>query len=81
MTPLDISAALTQFKACERQTQEAWRGVREVAPFGGWSYVPEFWFKSRAVLVVTLSFALVIAVLVLFALNLFVRWRSRHERA
>ena len=22
------------------QTQEAWRGVREVAPFGGWFYVP-----------------------------------------
>ena len=27
------------------QTQESWRGVREVAPFGGWSYVPQFWFE------------------------------------
>ena len=56
------------------QTQEAWRGVREVAPFGGWSYVPEFWFKSRAVLVVSLSFALVIAVLVVPA-----AWRLGKE--
>ncbi|GEL98019.1 hypothetical protein [Cellulomonas terrae] len=56
------------------QTQEAWRGVREVAPFGGWSYVPQFWFGSRALLVVGLSFALVIAVLVVPA-----AWRLGNE--
>ncbi|WP_156374178.1 hypothetical protein [Cellulomonas sp. Leaf334] len=56
------------------QTQEAWRGVREVAPFGGWSYVPEFWFGERALLVVGLSFALVIATLVVPA-----AWRLGNE--
>lgn len=56
------------------QTQEAWRGVRQVAPFGGWSYVPEFWFGSRAPLVVGLGFALVIAVLVVPA-----AWRLGNE--
>ena len=56
------------------QTQESWRGVREVAPFGGWSYVPQFWFEERALLVVVLSFALVIAVLVVPA-----AWRLGNE--
>ena len=56
------------------QTQESWRGVREVAPFGGWFYVPQFWFGSRALLVVGLSFALVIAVLVVPA-----AWRLGKE--
>lgn len=56
------------------QTQEAWRGVREVAPFGGWSYVPQFWFQERALLVVGLSFALVVAVLVVPA-----AWRLGNE--
>jgi hypothetical protein len=56
------------------QTQEAWRGVREVAPFGGWSYVPEFWFGPWAWLVVGLGFALVIAVLVVPA-----AWRLGNE--
>jgi hypothetical protein len=56
------------------QTQESWRGVREVAPFGGWFYVPQFWFKERALLVVGLSFALVIAVLVVPA-----AWRLGRE--
>ncbi|WP_315098032.1 hypothetical protein [uncultured Cellulomonas sp.] len=56
------------------QTQEAWRGVREVAPFGGWAYVPQFWFESRALLVVGLSFALVVAVLVVPA-----AWRLGNE--
>lgn len=56
------------------QTQEAWRGVREVAPFGGWTYVPAFWFGSWAWLVVGLGFALVIAVLVVPA-----AWRLGNE--
>jgi len=50
------------------------RGVREVAPFGGWTYVPQFWFQERALLVVVLSFALVIAVLVVPA-----AWRLGNE--
>ena len=56
------------------QTQEAWRGVREVAPFGGWFYVPEFWFESRAPLVVGAGVALVVAVLVVPA-----AWRLGNE--
>ncbi|MBO3086445.1 hypothetical protein [Cellulomonas fengjieae] len=56
------------------QTQEAWRGVREVAPFGGWTYVPQFWFGQYALPVVALSFALVIAVLVVPA-----AWRLGRE--
>jgi hypothetical protein len=56
------------------QTQEAWRGVREVAPFGGWFYVPQFWFGSRSPLVVGLGFALVLAVLVVPA-----AWRLGNE--
>ena len=56
------------------QTQEAWRGVREVAPFGGWTYVPQFWFGPWAWLVVVLGFALVIAVLVVPA-----AWRLGNE--
>ncbi|MEZ0449831.1 hypothetical protein [Cellulomonas sp. ICMP 17802] len=55
-------------------TQEAWRGVREVAPFGGWFYVPAFWFGAWAWLVVGLGFALVIAVLVVPA-----AWRLGNE--
>ncbi len=56
------------------QTQEAWRGVREVAPFGGWTYVPQFWFGAWAVPVVVASFALVVAVLVVPA-----AWRLGNE--
>ncbi|KQY43041.1 hypothetical protein [Cellulomonas sp. Root137] len=56
------------------QTQEAWRGVPEVAPFGGWFYVPQFWFGPRALLVVVSGFALVIAVLVVPA-----AWRLGNE--
>jgi hypothetical protein len=56
------------------QTQEAWRGVREVAPFGGWFYVPAFWFGPWAWLVVGLGFAVVVAVLVVPA-----AWRLGNE--
>ncbi|WP_426594598.1 hypothetical protein ACPPVS_03490 [Cellulomonas sp. McL0617] len=56
------------------QTQEAWRGVRSVAPFYGWTYVPNFWFGDLAIPVVVLGFALVIAVLVVPA-----AWRLGNE--
>ncbi|MFC8193234.1 hypothetical protein ACFUMH_16385 [Cellulomonas sp. NPDC057328] len=45
------------------QTQEAWRGVREVVPFSGWTYVPQFWFGDRGVWLTVAGFALVAAVL------------------
>ncbi len=46
------------------QTQEAWRGVREVTPFHGWTYVPQFWFGAWGVWVMVAGFALTAAVLV-----------------
>lgn len=46
------------------QTQAAWRGVREVVPFGSWGYVSRFWFGDLAPWVLLASFALVVAVLV-----------------
>ncbi|WP_231496032.1 hypothetical protein [Cellulomonas sp. HZM] len=45
-------------------TQETWRGVREVVPFGSWGYVSRFWFGDLAPWVLLASFALVVAVLV-----------------
>ncbi len=44
------------------RTQEAWRGVREVTPFGGWGYVSRFWFGDAAPWVLLLAAALVVAV-------------------
>ncbi|ADG73908.1 putative integral membrane protein [Cellulomonas flavigena DSM 20109] len=46
------------------QTQEAWRGVREVTPFHGWTYVPQFWLGEWGVPAMFAGFALVAAVLV-----------------
>ncbi|GAA3797466.1 hypothetical protein [Cellulomonas soli] len=45
-------------------TQGAWRGVREIAPFGAWGYVSRFWFGDQAPWVLAAAFALVIATLV-----------------
>jgi len=45
-------------------TQESWRGVREVTPFLGWTYVPRFWFGAWAPLVLVAGFGLTIALLV-----------------
>lgn len=46
------------------RTQEAWRGVREVTPFGGWDYVLHFWFGDDAWWVLGAAVAFVIALLV-----------------
>ena len=45
------------------QTQEAWRGVREVVPFSGWTYVPQFWLGEWGTPVMVAGFALTAAVL------------------
>ncbi len=45
------------------QTQAAWRGVREVTPFIGWTYVPQFWFGGWAVPVLLAGFGLTLAIL------------------
>jgi hypothetical protein len=45
-------------------TQGAWRGVREIAPFGAWGYISTFWFGSAAPLVLAAA-ALVVAVTLL----------------
>ena len=45
------------------QTQEAWRGVREVTPFLGWTYVPQFWLGEWAVPAMVAGFGLMAAVL------------------
>ena len=46
------------------RTQEAWRGLREVTPFGSWGYVGQFWFGDAGPWVLLAGFALVVAVLV-----------------
>lgn len=56
------------------RTQEAWRGRREVTPFGGWDYVLDFWFGDHGWLVLGAAVALVVAVLVVPA-----AWRLRPE--
>ncbi|WP_448059429.1 hypothetical protein [Cellulomonas hominis] len=56
------------------QTQGAWRGVRDIAPFGAWGYVSRFWFGDLAPLVLVLGFALVVAVLLVPA-----AWRLGRE--
>lgn len=45
------------------QTQESWRGVREVVPFSGWTYVPQFWFGEWGTRVMVAGFALTALVL------------------
>ncbi|WP_243883445.1 hypothetical protein [Cellulomonas dongxiuzhuiae] len=45
------------------QTQAAWRGVREVVPFSGWTYVPQFWLQEWGTPAMVAGFALVAAVL------------------
>ncbi|UZN04396.1 hypothetical protein [Cellulomonas sp. S1-8] len=45
------------------QTQEAWRGVREVVPFSGWTYVPQFWLGDWGTPVMVAGFALTAAIL------------------
>ncbi|MGN8246824.1 hypothetical protein ACTHAM_000491 [Cellulomonas soli] len=45
-------------------TQGAWRGVRDIAPFGAWGYVSRFWFGDHAPLVLVAAFALVVATMV-----------------
>lgn len=56
------------------QTQGAWRGVREIAPFEPWGYVSRFWFGDWAPWVLVAGFALVIATLVVPA-----AWRLGNE--
>ncbi len=56
------------------QTQGAWRGVRDIAPFGAWGYVSHFWFGDRAPLVLVAAFALVAAALLVPA-----AWRLGRE--
>ena len=56
------------------RTQEAWRGVADVTPFYGWTYVPSFWFGDLALPVMIAGFALVLAVLVVPA-----AWRLGNE--
>ena len=46
------------------RTQEAWRGLREVTPFGSWGYVARFWFGDAAPWVLLGGFTLVVVVLV-----------------
>ena len=46
------------------RTQEAWRGVREVTPFGGWDYVLGFWFGDDGWWVLAAAVAFVVALLV-----------------
>jgi hypothetical protein len=56
------------------QTQESWRGVREVQPFVPWGYVSRFWFGQWAPLVLVVGFGIVIACLVVPA-----AWRLGNE--
>ncbi|GCD21740.1 hypothetical protein CTKZ_33020 [Cellulomonas algicola] len=56
------------------QTQESWRGLREVQPFGAWGYVSRFWFGEWAPWVLVAGFALVVAVLLVPA-----AWRLGNE--
>lgn len=46
------------------RTQEAWRGVREVTPFGGWDYVLQYWFGDDGLWVLAAAVAFVVALLV-----------------
>lgn len=46
------------------RTQEAWRGVREVTPFGGWDYVLQFWFGDAGWWVLAAAVGFVVALLV-----------------
>ncbi|GEA79898.1 hypothetical protein [Cellulomonas uda] len=46
------------------RTQEAWRGVREVTPFGGWDYVLRFWFGDAGWWVLAAAAVFVVALLV-----------------
>jgi len=46
------------------RTQEAWRGVRAVTPFGGWDYVLQFWFGGAAWWVLAAAVAFVVTLLV-----------------
>lgn len=46
------------------RTQEAWRGAREVTPFGGWDYVLAFWFGDAGWWVLAAAVAFVVALLV-----------------
>lgn len=45
------------------RTQEAWRGTASVAPFVGWTYVPQYWFGPWWPLVVAAGWAFAVAVL------------------
>lgn len=45
------------------QTQGAWRGVREIAPFGAWGYVSRFWFGGAAPFVLVAAALVVVAAL------------------
>jgi hypothetical protein len=56
------------------QTQEAWRGLREVKPFGAWGYVSRFWFGDWAPWVLSAAFAFVAAALLVPA-----AWRLGRE--
>ncbi|MBO9553372.1 hypothetical protein [Cellulomonas sp.] len=55
-------------------TQESWRGVHEVVPFGAWGYVSHFWFHEWAWWVVGAGALLVLATLVVPA-----AWRLGNE--
>lgn len=69
-----ICGAVTGVPDAYLQTQGAWRGVRDIAPFGAWGYVSHFWFGSRAPLVLAAAFALVAATLLVPA-----AWRLGRE--
>ncbi|HEY0215228.1 MAG TPA: hypothetical protein VGC57_02420 [Cellulomonas sp.] len=56
------------------QTQGAWRGVREIAPFGAWGYISRFWFGDAAPLVLV-----GVAVLLLVVLLAPSTWRLGRE--
>ncbi|HEY0186522.1 MAG TPA: hypothetical protein VGC67_03455 [Cellulomonas sp.] len=56
------------------QTQGAWRGSRDIVPFGSWGYISRFWFGSAAPLVLAGA-----AVVVLIALLAPATWRLGRE--
>ncbi len=69
-----VCALVTGVPGAYLQTQGAWRGVRDIAPFGSWGYVSRFWFGESAPLVLIAAFALVAASVLVPA-----AWRTGRE--